>query len=552
MKPGVACALAAIAISALEAQQPAPTFRVATTLVEFTLVAEDGRGNPITDLTRDEIEVAEGGVLRDLAFFRYDGDATAPAAPLPLPPNLFTNRLEYEPNPPRNIVALVMDGLNSSLADQVTMREQLMRYLIKVPSDTRVAIYWLGTRVEVLHDFTSDLRELQAALERDAARARLPKDQRARETSDMPYRMLNTAVSEMAKVDAAYSEQQQYGRAANTWAGLYAIGSHLSVIPGRKSLVWLTAGIPIVYDKNRTFTSYERALRNAAQYLSSLNVVLYPVDATGLRGPEVNMGASFGADAAERQPGLYTLPGSTPPRTPQAPPSRINSVDTRRFAMMAIAAAVTGGRVLKNSNDLTSGMKEAIADLKGTYSVGFYAPDAADDMWHEFTVKVRRPGVKVTQRQGYLSRSKTAAPQDWTGEMWQAIVTNAIGSSAIRVDARPQITKGDLIVILQVVADDLYFRPNGKEATAELDIALAERMPSDAATHRGFLKTIRVNPAKITYQVDQIRTAQSILVRVPQRWQIQPETRAVRVIVRDRMTAKYGIVDIPLSDLQAH
>jgi hypothetical protein len=37
------------------AQQPTPpTFRAGTTLVDFAVVAVDARGNPVTDLRRDE------------------------------------------------------------------------------------------------------------------------------------------------------------------------------------------------------------------------------------------------------------------------------------------------------------------------------------------------------------------------------------------------------------------------------------------------------------------------------------------------------------------
>ena len=39
----------------LQAQAQAPTFRTGTTLVEFTVVAFDGKGNPIADLTEADL-----------------------------------------------------------------------------------------------------------------------------------------------------------------------------------------------------------------------------------------------------------------------------------------------------------------------------------------------------------------------------------------------------------------------------------------------------------------------------------------------------------------
>lgn len=39
----------------LGARQDPPTFRTATTLVQFTIVAVDSNGNPVTDLKREEV-----------------------------------------------------------------------------------------------------------------------------------------------------------------------------------------------------------------------------------------------------------------------------------------------------------------------------------------------------------------------------------------------------------------------------------------------------------------------------------------------------------------
>jgi hypothetical protein len=61
-------------------QQEPPTFRATTTLVEFTLVALDGKGRPIADLKKEEVSVSEGGNSRQLADFRFEGAGLAGAA----------------------------------------------------------------------------------------------------------------------------------------------------------------------------------------------------------------------------------------------------------------------------------------------------------------------------------------------------------------------------------------------------------------------------------------------------------------------------------------
>jgi len=83
--------LAIAGVVALRAQVATPTFRAGTTLVEFTVVAQDSKGNAITDLTKDDLVLTDKGQARDIAFFRFDGGlAPVPDAPAIPPPAGFT------------------------------------------------------------------------------------------------------------------------------------------------------------------------------------------------------------------------------------------------------------------------------------------------------------------------------------------------------------------------------------------------------------------------------------------------------------------------------
>jgi hypothetical protein len=39
-------------------------------------------------------------------------------------------------------------------------------------------------------------------------------------------------------------------------------------------------------------------------------------------------------------------------------------------------------------------------------------------------------------------------------------------------------------------------------------------------------------------------------VRFAKTWSIEPDTSHVRLIVRDRMTARFGVLDMPLKDIR--
>src|SRR5688500_17433209 len=166
---GAAALLASTAAITLAAGQGAtPIFRAGTTLVEFSIVATDDQGQPVTDLKEHEITIVQNGKPQPVACFRFEGAAFGTDAAEPkresIAPGLFTNRVEYSPGPARNVTAIVIDTLNTLPEDQVAVKAQVMQYLRALAPNTRVAVYMLGSNLRILHDFTDDLDALRERL----------------------------------------------------------------------------------------------------------------------------------------------------------------------------------------------------------------------------------------------------------------------------------------------------------------------------------------------------------------------------------------------------
>ena len=68
---GVAMLSAQTPQPAAPSQAAPPLFRSGATLVEFTIVATDSKGNPITDLKQDELAISDNGKPRPISFFRF-------------------------------------------------------------------------------------------------------------------------------------------------------------------------------------------------------------------------------------------------------------------------------------------------------------------------------------------------------------------------------------------------------------------------------------------------------------------------------------------------
>jgi VWFA-related protein len=549
-----------------------PTFKAGTTLVEFTVVVMGEDGRHVVDLKQDDVSIVEGGRPRDVAFFHYEG---APSAAIrvraqPLPPGAYTNRPEYAPGPPRNIIAILIDSLNTRAEDQVKVLAHILAFVSAVPSDTRVAIYRTGERVHVIHDFTDDVDSLRKRLLRDGLEA--PRDsQQSVAVQQMviePWQAEAMAATMEASLEVAYQAMAGIEERSNqflenrrveyTMSSLQAVGNHLAGIPGRKNLIWMTSGVPAISGESRDPwpKNYIASLRSVAQRLASQGIAMYPVEAAGVRPLYLNVTAGVrgatrgvedsvtaGDDAIAR-----TAARVEARQRARGAPQSLSQMSTtsdapRMIGTLDLFADLTGGRALRNTNDLLAGIKAASEDMRGTYSVGFYAPQEPDERWHAVTVKVRRPGVKVVHRQGYLSSAASKQSELWLADQWRAAANNPLGSATVRLDARFELKGDTLGAVLQIPAEDLSYRPLNGTTACTLEIAIAERTPQG-------LLGIRHEVGSFALKEGQMNDLSAVTVRFPKQWTIDPKTSLIRLVIRDRYTGHFGTLDVPVGALR--
>jgi hypothetical protein len=79
-----------------------------------------------------------------------------------------------------------------------------------------------------------------------------------------------------------------------------------------------------------------------------------------------------------------------------------------RLDSLRILAENTDGLAIVDSNNLDAGMKRVVADLSSYYLLGYYSNSKLDGKYHAITVRVKRPGVQVRARHGYLAATPAA------------------------------------------------------------------------------------------------------------------------------------------------
>jgi hypothetical protein len=80
-----------------------------------------------------------------------------------------------------------------------------------------------------------------------------------------------------------------------------------------------------------------------------------------------------------------------------------------RLSSLRTLAEATDGLAIVNSNDLAGGLKRVVDDLSSYYLMGYYSTGKLDGRFHPITVRVKRPGVQVRARRGYMAATPGSA-----------------------------------------------------------------------------------------------------------------------------------------------
>jgi hypothetical protein len=331
-----------------------------------------------------------------------------------------------------------------------------------------------------------------------------------------------------AIVDAARRAQ----RTERSLAMIEALGTHLAGIPGRKNLVWIGGGFSmgsITATSDGKFAelleTFEGQVRQVSRRLAQQGIVLYVVDSHDLETPtDTRSDSRLGTGARTN----FELLMDT----------RATSTDPR--AAMQTMASITGGRYFYSS-DATRDADQVVSDLQGSYTLGFYMPENLDDKWHKLKVQVKRSGLSVRHREGYLADSQMAQPLKWTDEMWRTAFSNPLGSPAIALTAVCKTAaSGELAVTVRADTDTLQFLPDGENLKANLVIVIGDR------TAEGFARASR-SAATITVPAAASDAARRQATRYDVTWKPAADATTLRVIVQDVNSGRYGSVDVPLT-----
>ena len=395
---------------------------ITTNLVQVDAVVTDKDGKLVTDLKPEEVEIFEDGRKQKITHFSYNATMTEqPAAETkstptdrnaaPIPP------LRLRPEDVRRTIALVVDDLGLSFESTHFVRDALKKFVDRQmqPGDL-VAIIRTSGGMGALQQFTSDKRQLYAAIDRVKWYASGRSGVSAFAPITPP-----TPGEHGADIDAAAEEFNQFREdvyAVGTLGAVNYVVRGLRELPGRKSILLISDGFRIFSqdDPNRNFRTLQK-LQRLIDEAGRASVVIYTMNATGLQ--------TLMPTAAD------DLSGRDFQQMQDAMTSRRNAAFETQEGLDYLAYE-TGGMPIKNTNDLSGGIRRVLADQKGYYLIGYrpdqstFDPRTGRRQFHHLTVKVTRAGkFKVRMRHGFYGVSDEEKPKPKTlgQQLFDALVS---------------------------------------------------------------------------------------------------------------------------------
>lgn len=546
---------------ALESHTPSQSQELAklSTRTDLVLVPVlvTSAGKHVPGLPKDAFRIEENGKVRSISVFEEVTTEKLPAHAKEDPSDVHSNFFPREEQPWR-LTAVVLDMINTPAMRQADAKKQLIDYLLRSASrEEPMAIFGLaGSGLRQLHPFTRDTTVLISALQKlklslsSQERTQPPEvftDDPSEEQSSDEEQLMSDFMQELSDNLTA-----NYQRIATreTLLAMTQLAHAFQAIPGRKTLIWASAGFPFTIDDPRSFgrqgddlqTEYQETWRA----LNSANIAVYPVDLSALdfstrQLPSANSGVS--STQVNNIRGTNGLKSALRLRYDQS--------SEQQLTLHAFADA-TGGRACITVEELDKCFAEAVDDSRAYYLLGYYLAGDTQPGWRKLKVKVAGDGLHTRYRSGFYVTQKMEDSADLRRKQFVEALAAPVQYTGLRLNVRrmqpssgaptsPSGTgqKKPAEFMLGVMGDSITVdRQRGNAIDLEI-IALAfdSSLKSVGTTAQAVATELKPEALKKTLQTG---------LGIPLKLDLAPGKYEVKFAVRDNLSGLLGTVSMPV------
>ena len=541
------CLVFPLFVHAQQAAAESNATSTVTTTTELVLVPVQvkGRdGKPLLGLKQDDFVLRSDKVVQPIRVFEEWQSASAPMNPT-VPSAAGANPKYYsvpEGGMPQQLLIIAIDLVNTPFLEQGRAKQQLLKYLAEdMPSQPFALVAITKNGLMQIHSFSSDRASLVKAINR--MQGSLSQGDAQEMAVDV------TGTNDYVSIEEAFRQNQIYGGFAQKTAARVTLTSLIQIaqayagVPGRKSVLWLTGGMPtLMIDAlaggakgnsnlnadSELLDDYEAAF-NA---LNTANIAVYGIDLKGLADDKTYR--ATGINQQLHQP-AYNSRSIYGPRS-------VPLTDTQDDGIKVLSAQ-TGGKSCTAMTELKSCLDQAIADSTSYYLLGFYIPQENRKAgWHKLEVKLNSEKGSVHSRSSYYLASRANPSPKEIAEMLRDAAGAKINYTgfAFSVERLPDAAPGATTATLRLrVPASSIVAPSGDQKTLSFVLGMVPlTVTGDPAAN------IRYTQLNMTPEQTENTLAHGWVISEPS--PPLSSAAAVKYIIRDNGTGRIGSVTVPL------
>jgi len=194
-----------------------------------------------------------------------------------------------------------------------------------------------------------------------------------------------TGLRTIGRSTGFYGAEERLGLSLNA---LRALTNDAAKRPGRKLLLWISPGWPILSGPNIDLSAKQQrgifaSVVDISTQLRQANITLYAVDPLGTN--ESMLRRTYYQEFTKG----VTKPGQTQPGN----------------LSLQVLSVQSGGLVLNSSNDIAALLQQCVNDASAYYELSFTpSPGEHPDEYHQIEVKTTQPGLTARTREGYYAQ----------------------------------------------------------------------------------------------------------------------------------------------------
>lgn len=332
--------------------EPASPPRPTDHRLVLDVVVTDSSGKAAPGLQEKDFTVLDDGHEQKILAFRASG-GDSPSQP------------SQAAEPPVKIILLV-DEVNSDFRRVAYERDQIKAFLLKndgVLKQPMSIAFFSDAGIQIQNSSSQDGNVLLAAFDQH-----------------------ETALRSIRRSSGVYGAIERFQLSMNA---LQSLAQAEGKQPGRKLVVWISAGWPLLSGPNIDLTT-----KNQASLFASVVSI-----STALRESRITLDSvdPEGAGAAAGAQDFYY-------RNFLKPVTAAKKVQAGNLALQVIALQ-SGGLALPASNDITSQIAHCVNEAETFYTVVVdQNPSDAPDSFHALSVTIAKQGLTARTRAGYYAQ----------------------------------------------------------------------------------------------------------------------------------------------------